>query len=67
MTEYNPYALANMTKESAKRLVIGQARRDGLDEKTVEIMSIAIDNAYAIKHSKRVKPTDDPTLEDVEL
>ena len=67
MTEYNPFALANMTKESAKRLIVGQARRDGLDHRTTKIMEIAIDNAYAIRHIKKIKPTDDPTLEDVEL
>ena len=56
-----------MTKESAKRLIVGQARRDGLDHRTTKIMDIAIDNAYAIRHIKKIKPTDDPTLEDVEL
>ena len=65
--EYLKFVVANMQREKLKRMIGYDARQDGCSRWEIEMLDIAIDNAFNIKNTTRVSPDDDPLQEDVEL
>ena len=65
--EYNRKMVGFMQREKIKRMIAWDARQDGCSRLEMNWFDIAIDNAFNIKNTTRVRPDDDPLQEDVEL